>query len=191
MAGERAHQHQQRALRQVEVGQQQVDDAELEARRDEEVGFSRALRRAVRPARAQRGGFERAQAGRADGDDRGRRAARVRAIAAAAAGIDLEALAVHDVLGDASAAHRLERAGADVQRHRRALDAARGERGEQRGVEVQPAVGAATAPGRCGEHRLVALAVDRPRRRASMYGGSGTWPKRSSSASGSDGKRSR
>ena len=48
----------------------------------------------------------------------------------ASGGADLEALAVHHVLGEAVAAHRLERAGADVQGHRRALDPARGQRRE-------------------------------------------------------------
>ena len=47
-AGERADQHQQRALRQVEVGDQHIDDAKRKARRDEDVGVAAAgLQRAA------------------------------------------------------------------------------------------------------------------------------------------------
>ena len=74
-------------------------------------------------------------------------------------GADLEALAVHDVLGEALAAHRLERAGADVQRDRRALDAARAQRREQLGVEVQRRGRRRDRAGPLGEHGLVALDV--------------------------------
>jgi hypothetical protein len=46
-------------------------------------------------------------------------------------------LAVHPVLGEVLDAHRLERAGAHVQRQRRALDAHRVELRQQRLVEMQ------------------------------------------------------
>ncbi len=41
-AGQRADQHEQRGLRQVEVGQQGVDDEEAIARIDEDIGFAAA-----------------------------------------------------------------------------------------------------------------------------------------------------
>ena len=111
-------QHQQRALRQVEVGEQQVDDAKSKPGVMKRSVSPRDRLRAPRLGAAQRRRLERAQAGRADRDDA---AAALRARARSPprrAGADLEALAVHDVLGEALAAHRLERAGADVQRDR-------------------------------------------------------------------------
>ena len=66
VAGERRHEHQQRRLRQVEIGEQPLDDAEAVARRDEEPRFG--LAGAHAPVVVGRR-LERAQAGRADGDD--------------------------------------------------------------------------------------------------------------------------
>ena len=65
------------------------------------------------------------------------------------------------VILDALGADRLERSRADVQREERALDAARLERREQRGVEVQPRGRRRDRARRAPEHRLVALAVAR------------------------------
>jgi hypothetical protein len=109
---------------------------------------------------AQRRRFERAQARRADRDDAAARRARAHDRRRRRRA-HLVALAVHDVLGDALGAHRLERAGADVQRHRGALDAARGERGEQLGVEVQRRSRRRDRARPLGEDGLVARAVAR------------------------------
>ena len=80
--------------------------------------------------------LERAHARRADGDD---------AAAALAATLDgrtgfrghFQPLGMQLVVLDALRAHGRERTGADVQRQKRALDAARGERVEHCGIEVQ------------------------------------------------------
>ena len=82
-------------------------------------------------AAAQRRVLERAGRRRADGDDAAPVApARARS-ASAAAGADLVALRIDDVILDALDAHRLERAVADVQRDLGALDAASLERRQQ------------------------------------------------------------
>ena len=70
------------------------------------------------------------------------------------------------VLGEVLAAHRLEGAGADVQRERGALDAARLERVEQRVVEMQRRRRRGDRAGPRREHRLVAPLVVGRRRRA-------------------------
>ena len=63
--GKRAHQHEQRAFRQVEIGHQHVDRPEKEARRNEDVGFAQeGLQFAGRTRRR----FKETQRGRADGD---------------------------------------------------------------------------------------------------------------------------
>ncbi|KGD43715.1 hypothetical protein DO70_6589 [Burkholderia pseudomallei] len=137
----------------MEIRHEPVDHAETVARRDEDVGFR--ARRGERPAR-----LERAHRRRADRDH----------AAAACAGrgdlLDervgqLVRLAVHPVLGEVFDAHRLERARADVQRERRALDAARLERGEHRVVEVQAGRRRGDGARVRGEHRLIAGLVGR------------------------------
>src|SRR5437868_3777155 len=86
-AGERAHQHEQRRFREVEVGDEVVDDAKLVARIDEQIRRALAGRPAARLERAQRGGAER--------DDRPARAHEL----GGALG-DRVALAMHAVLAD-------------------------------------------------------------------------------------------
>ena len=74
-----------------------------------------------------------------------------------------------------SAAHRLERPGADVQRDESDLDAARARVARSSASsKCRPAVGAATAPGRARVDGLVALRRPRPPAACVMYGGSGT-----------------
>src|SRR5688500_12346685 len=65
VAGEGAEEHMVRAFGQVGVRQQPVDEAVLEARRDEDVGLSCS---GQQPA-GQRGGFDRTQCRRAGGND--------------------------------------------------------------------------------------------------------------------------
>ena len=94
VAGEGGDEHQQRAARQVEVGDQAVDDAELEARRDEDVGLAAhrlaACRRAP-PTRARaRSSCRRRR--------RGRRAPRAALDRRDRRAPHLEPLAVHAVL---------------------------------------------------------------------------------------------
>mmetsp|Transcript_53345 Transcript_53345/g.147771 ORF Transcript_53345/g.147771 Transcript_53345/m.147771 type:complete len:341 (+) Transcript_53345:806-1828(+) len=154
VARERADQHHQRAFRQMEVGDEAVHHAELESRRDEDVGLAGAgLQRAALGGRLQR-----AQRRRADGHDTPppRTAGRHR--------IDrglrhLEPLAVHLVLGDLLDPHRLEGAGANMQGHMRLLDPAGGQRGQHAFVEMQGRRGRRDRTGLLGEHRLVAALV--------------------------------
>jgi hypothetical protein len=65
-----------------------------------------------------RGRFQRAQRGGAHGHDAAAAPARVAAMACDRLGAHLVPLAVHAVFGQALHAHRLEGAGAHVQRHR-------------------------------------------------------------------------
>ena len=131
-AGERGNQHEQRALRQVEVGQQRIDAADAVAGQDEDRGFpGEGLQFAVAHGR-----FERAHDGGADGDD-----------AAAARpgladlfdqrGADVQPLAVHAVFGQFIHPHRLEGAGAHVQRDVAERDALGAQRRQQCFVEMQ------------------------------------------------------
>ena len=74
---------------------------------------------------------------------------------------------MHAVRVEVVAAHRLERAGADVQRHERAIATPRASSAASSAAsKCRPAVGAATAPGRARVDGLVALAVGVGRRRA-------------------------
>ena len=155
---ERADQHHQRALGQVEVGDQHIDHAEREAGRDEDVGVAAAglqrtagtTRDGSRFERAQRRGADRhdAPAGRARACDRVDGALR-----------HVEPLAVHRVLGQVLGAHRLEGAGADVQRDARRVDATLREVGQHRVVEVQRGGGRGDRPRVRREHGLVAALV--------------------------------
>ncbi len=72
---------------------------------------------------------------------------------------DVEPLAVHPVFGQVAGAHRLERAGADVQRDRRQFDAAGAQAVEQLAREVQ--AGGRRRDGAAARrvHGLVALRV--------------------------------
>ena len=63
VTGEGRHQHHQRALGQVEVGQQQIHHLEGKARRDEDA---RLVCKSVKPPVLARRAFERAQRGGAD-----------------------------------------------------------------------------------------------------------------------------
>ena len=69
---------------------------------------------------------------------------------------------MHAVLGQLVHAHRLERAGADVQRDVAAVDAARLQGVQQRLVEVQAGGRRGHRAGLAREHRLVARVVVRP-----------------------------
>ena len=85
---------------------------------------------------ALRCGFKRAQAGGADRDDPAFLLSR--ALDGGHGGFrNLEAFGVHAVFGDVVHAHRLERAGADVQRQPRQVHALRSELVEQRRVEME------------------------------------------------------
>ena len=98
-----------------------------EAGRDEEVGLAATGCSARRPARRRR--LERAQGGRADGDDAAAARRARRAIASAAVGADLVPLAVHPVLGEvarcAPAGRCRRRRAASRRRARRRARAAR------------------------------------------------------------------
>ena len=111
---------------------------------------------------AQRRRLERAQAGRADRDD----AAAARARALRSPRPSPAATSNHSLCIACSArslaAHRLERAGADVQRDaRRARRRARASARAAAASKCSPAVGAATAPGRAANTRLVARSSSR------------------------------
>jgi hypothetical protein len=132
--------------------------------RDEErrLAAARGERRPRRcGGRRERLRFERAQARRADRDDA--TAARPRPRDRRdRVGADPVALAVHDVRRQVDAPHGLERARADVQRDRAAFDAARLDRREQRGVEVQRRGRRCDGARLGGEHGLVATLVVGP-----------------------------
>ena len=151
VAGESAHQHHERALGQVEVGDQQLHHLEAKARGDEDVGFARGLA-AAGP------GFERAHRGGAYGHD---------AAAALAAALQrrqrvrrhLVPLAVHAVFGQVLRLDGLEGARAHVQRDAGALHATRSQRAEHPFVKVQRGRGRGHGAGCAGEDGLVALVV--------------------------------
>ena len=151
-AHQRRDEHQQRRLRQVEVGHQPVGDAELEARPDEDVGLPRPGRHPARPGRR---GLDQPQRRRPDRDHpplrRVDRLGRLRA--------DLAPFGVHPVPLDVRDLDRQEGPGADVQRQPRLADAARRELGEQRLVEVQRRRRRRHRARAGGEHRLIVLAV--------------------------------
>src|SRR5205823_5727218 len=102
LAGEGADQHQQRGARQVEVGEQPVDDPEAESRIDEQPGLAAQFA-------GLRGGFERAQRSRAYGEHA--------AAAECVHGLPRDgiALGMHAVVLDPLAAYRLKRADPDMQ----------------------------------------------------------------------------
>ena len=158
-AGERRHQHQQRRLRQMEVGQQRIDHPEAIARADEQRRLARhrpstaaSSRPPARPTRARAPPWCRPR-------PRDRPRARARSIAAAVAAPTLVALGVHQVLLERLGAQRLEGARAHMQRDARRARCPRGQRRQQRRIEMQ-------AGGRRGDRAryarpeaLVALAV--------------------------------
>ena len=138
----------------MKIGEQAVDDLEPEAGQDEQPGLAAAGgEHAVAHAR-----FERAHAGRADCDhppagraglvDEARRLVR-----------DRVALAVHPVLLQPFDAHRLERAGADVQGDEGDAHAARLQRREQVLAQVQARGGCRHRAGRARVDGLVARGV--------------------------------
>ncbi len=134
VTGESRHEHQQRRFREVEVRAEPFDDAKPVARRDEEPRFGFA---GAHTAGRIRRGFERAQAGRADGDDPPAPRAR-RIDGGDGLGRDAIPLGVHPVGGKVLAFDRLERPGADMERDERRRDAGSRELTEHRLVEVQP-----------------------------------------------------
>jgi hypothetical protein len=143
----------------VKVGQQSADNAKLVAGIDEEIGAASASRHPA--ATGGRHRFQRTRGGRADGNhappvgscpiDRG-------------AGLfpDLVRLLLHRVILDAVHSHRLERAVADVQRDLRDLDAARHQRRQQRGREMQPCCRRRHRPALARVHRLIPIAIRVP-----------------------------
>ena len=151
------HEHQQRRFRQMEVGEQPVDDAEAIAGRDEEPRF--ALRRRARVPSVVGGRFERAHGSSCRRRGRGRRA-RASRRSPRRSPPERDTTRHASVLGEILGVDRLERARADVQR-----DA--GDRDARRfrvppgapSSKCRPAVGAATAPGVPRVDRLVARLV--------------------------------
>ena len=140
--GERHHEREQRRARQVEVRQQVVDAAELEAGRDEELG---APRRAARRAATV---STHAHRRRAD-----RQHARRGADPLPGLGRHLVALAVDPVLLDA----RPPASGRNVSSPTCSVTRSTVERApSSSGVKCRPAVGAAAEPGSRGVDRLVA-----------------------------------
>ena len=139
----------------MEIGQEQVDRAEAVARQDEEPGLAVEF---ADPAALVGGAFEEAQARRSDRDD---------AAAAGAGGVDPggrlgtdhPAFGMHPMPARVLGLDRQERAGPDMQRHRRPLGAARGDRRHQRGREMQPRGRRGNGALGAGEHRLVIDAV--------------------------------
>jgi hypothetical protein len=104
--------------------------------------------------------FERAQAGRADGDHPTASAACL-GDGVHCRGGNLEALAVHPVLGQIADAHRLEGAGTDMQGQPGSTDTMLGEPLQQCGVEVQAGGWRCHGTGRAGKDGLVAFFVRR------------------------------
>ncbi|MCY1504708.1 hypothetical protein D9M68_388890 [compost metagenome] len=135
----------------MEVGHQHVDVREGEARRDEDARVARGLA-AFCPR------LERAHGGRAHGNHAP--AACLAFGNGALRGLGhFVALGVHRVLGDVLGLHRLEGAGAHVQRDVGALHAARFEFGQQALVEMQRGRGRGHGAGHAREHGLVAALV--------------------------------
>jgi hypothetical protein len=103
----------------MKVGDQAVDHLEAVAGGDEDIGFGRAgFYRAIGVA----GRFQRAQAGRADGDHPATGSAS-RGDGFSGGLRNLVTLAVHAVLGNFVDAHRLVSAGADMQGQEGGIDA--------------------------------------------------------------------
>ena len=157
-AGERADEHEQRRLRQVEVRQKSAQDLEVKSRVNEERRLPRVRPHA--PAVFLRHRFKRPGRRRADGNDAAALVLRAGDCRCAARG-DIEDLRVNRVRLDLVHANRRERAVADVHRDVGPLDAAGGELREQRRREMQPR-------GRRGDRsagtrvdRLIPLAIRR------------------------------
>ncbi len=72
------------------------------------------------------------------------------------------------MLGQILHAHRLEGAGADVQRHQRALNTALGEQRHECGIEMQARGRRGYRAWLTGKHALIALAVSGERRAANV-----------------------
>ena len=148
-AGEGAHQHQQCRLRQVEVGEQRVNDLELKARRMKRRVSPRRPRAYPLRAAGARGRLERPHHRRADRDDAPARGARARDRLAGLPRRLLTRSACMTCAFDFVDPHRLERARADMQRDAGALHAARvAAPAISAASKCRLAVGAATAPGR-------------------------------------------
>ena len=163
LAGERRHQHQQRAFRQMEVGEQRVDAADAVTRENEDPGFPRErLQFAFAGVVVAHRAFERTHH---------RRAHRNHATAALAGaahlrdqfGAHVQPFAVHAMFAHVVGAHRLERAGADVEGHVPEFDAAVAQRLQQRFVEMQAGGGRGDCADFLREHGLVTLVVVGPR----------------------------
>ena len=128
-AAEGRDQHEQRRARQMEVGHQHVDGPEPVAGRDEERRLAGERRGSCH--RLAGGRLQQPQRRGADGDDApagGARGVEGRG----GVGGDLAPLGVHAVLGGVVGLDGQEGAGADVQRHEMAGDAARVQRRQQR-----------------------------------------------------------
>ena len=159
LAGERADQHQQRAFRQVEIGDHRIDAADAVAGEDEDLRLAGERLQFAVP----HGGLQRAH-------DRGAHRYHAAAAGARCAHLldqcrtDVEPFAVHAVFVDVVHAHRLERTGTDMQRHVAEFDAAVAQRGKQRIVEVQARGRRRDRAQFAREHGLVALVVVLPGR---------------------------
>jgi hypothetical protein len=157
--GEGGDQHQQRRLGQVEVGDEGVHDVEAVAWGDEDVGFVGA--RSQLPGLRRRllcGGFQCPQAGGAD------RHHTATARVGIADGVDGGlrqgvALAVHLVLGHIFHPHRLEGAGAHMQRHPGGAHTLTAQRIQHSRVEMQACGRRCHRTGLAGVDGLVARLV--------------------------------
>ena len=167
----------------MEVGDQTVDDAEPEARRDEQLGLARAdCQRVAACHGGQRRRLQRAQRGGAGGDDRSRHAAQPRRSPPRCR----RGTSYHSLCMRCSARSRCAPAGSVPAPTCSVTAAVRTPRRDSASStpasKCSDAVGAATAPARRANTLLIALASTGRRRRCVMYGGSGTWPWRSSRA---------
>ena len=112
----------------MEVGQQSIDDLELETRLDEEIG--RAGGGDDRPSGSERDGLEGSHHGGADGDD-APASSTSRRDGGCRTGVDREALGLHPVVVEVVGRDRAKRAGSDVKRDLGDLDAGRFELGQE------------------------------------------------------------
>ena len=139
----------------MEIGQQRVHDPEAVAGIYKDIGLA-LERRQPAPFCCRR--FKRPHHRRADGHDTPAGGARGIHLVAQRRG-KFQVLGVHPVFGEVFAAHRLEGAGADMQREPAELDAQRLQPCEQGFVEVQAGGGCGDRAGRARVDRLVAVAV--------------------------------
>ena len=155
--GEGADQHQQARLGQVEVGEQGVDEAELETGGDEDFRFA-GVRLERMTGGLERAVFEGTDDGGTDSDD-----AAAFGFGAVngfgGGGSERVALAVQADFVHALHAQRGKGAQADVEGEAGNFDAASGERVEDLRSEVQPGRGRGDGAAFTAEDRLVALAV--------------------------------